>query len=120
MSAHSWAFTMRAEVRRNIAATDAHGHPGSPSWELVKDGVPCFVWNVTRSRLVDSRQVVEVEEMAIVFSRDADVRAFDRIEQIKDKRDRVLFAGPFDVLTGTEKSDGKGVDHLFFKARRTT
>ncbi|MDD5302027.1 MAG: hypothetical protein PHS14_02875 [Elusimicrobia bacterium] len=118
MSQISSRMTMRAEVRRNSAAADAHGGAGKPAWTLIQDGVPCFVWSRVRQRVVDGKQNAEVEEIAVVFRAGADVLAFDRIEQIKDRRGRVLFAGPFDVLTGTEKSAGDGVDHLAFKLRR--
>lgn len=111
-------MTMRAEVRRNTAAADGHGHPGKPTYNLVKDGVPCFVWSRVRQRVIDGRQQAEVEEIGAVFRAGADVLAFDRIEQVKDRRGRVLFAGPFEVITGTEKSSGPGVDHLAFKLRR--
>lgn len=118
MSAYASRMTMRAEIHRNNAAADAHGGAGKPEWTLLKDGVPCFVWSKVRQRVVDGRQNAEVEEIGAVFRAAADVKAFDRIEQIKDRRGRVLFAGPFDVITGTEKSAGAGVDHLAFKLRR--
>lgn len=109
---------MRAEIHRNTSAADAHNNPGKPEYTLLKDGVPCFVWSKVRQRVVDGRQNAEVEEIGVLFRADADVLAYDRIEQIKDRRGRVLFAGPFEVLTGTEKSHGAGVDHLAFKLRR--
>ena len=118
MSIAGSIMTMRAEVRRNIAAADGHGHPGKPEWTLVKDGVSCFVWSKVRQRIVDGTQQAEVEEIAAVFPVAADILSADRIEQIKDRRGRILFAGPFEVVTGTEKSDGSGVDHLAFKLRR--
>lgn len=118
MSTISSRMTMRAEVRRNTAAADGHGNAGKPVWGLIQDGMPCFVWSKVRQRIVDGKLNAEVEEIGAVFRAGADIRAFDRIEQIKDRRGRVLFAGPFDVLTGTEKSDGGGVDHLAFKLRR--
>jgi|CXWL01.1.fsa_nt_gi hypothetical protein len=111
-------LTMRAEIRRNIAATDGHGHPGKPEWTLVKDGVACFVWSKVRQRVIDQNQQAEVEEVGAIFYRGTDILSFDRIEQIKDRRGRVLFAGPFEVITGTEKSDGTGINHLAFKLRR--
>ncbi len=118
MSLFASRMTMRAEVRRNTAAADGHGNAGKPDWQLVQDAVPCYVWSKIRQRVVDGRLNAEVEEIGVVFRAGADVLAFDRIEQIKDRRGRVLFAGPFDVLTGTEKSDGRGIDHLAFKLRR--
>lgn len=118
MSVLAHRMTMRAEIHRNGAATDGTGHPGKPEWTLVKDGVPCFVWSKVRQRVIDSHQQAEVEEIGAVFQRGTDILSFDRIEQIKDRRGRVLFAGPFEVITGTEKSDGSGIDHLSFKLRR--
>lgn len=111
-------LVMRAEIRRNTAAADGHGNPGKPVWTLVKDGVSCFVWSKVRQRVTDGRQNAEVEDIGVLFYRNEDVLSDDRIEQIKDRRGRVLFAGPFEVLTGTEKSDGRGIDHLAFKLRR--
>ena len=111
-------MVMRAEIRRNTAAADAHGLPGKPTYNLVQDGVPCFIWSRVKQRVVDGHQTAEVEDIGAVFRAGADVLAFDRIEHIKDRRGRVLFAGPFEVLTGTEKSDGSGVNHLSFKLRR--
>lgn len=118
MSIAASVMTMRAEVRRNTAAADGHGHPGKPTYNVVQDNVPCFVWSRARQRIVDGRQQAEVEEFGAVFRGGSDILAFDRVEQVKDRRGRVLFAGPFEVLTGTEKSDGAGVDHLAFNLRR--
>lgn len=118
MSLAATRMTMRAEVRRNTAATDAHGHPGKPTYNLVQDGVPCFVWSSSRQRIVDGRQQAEVDEVHAIFRAGADVQSFDRIEQIKDRRGRVLFDGPLEVITGTERSTGDCVDHLAFKLRR--
>ncbi len=111
-------LTMRAEIHRNDADADAHGHPGKPEWTLIKDGVACFVWSKLRQRVIDGHQTAEVEEVGAVFARGTDILSADRIEQIKDRRGRVLFAGPFEVITGTEKSDGSGINHLSFKLRR--
>lgn len=111
-------LVIRAEIRRNTAAADGHGNPGKPVWTLVKDGVHCFVWSRVRQRVVDGKQNAEVEDIGAVFYRNTDVLSADRIEQIKDRRGRVLFAGPLEVITGTEKSDGTGVNHLAFKLRR--
>lgn len=125
MSLAGSVMTMRAEIRRNTAAADAHGNPGKPTYNLVQDQVPCFVWSRVRQRIVGggdtgggAYQSAEVEDIGAVFRATADIQAFDRIEQIKDRRGRVLFAGPFEVITGTETSDGSGVDHLSFKLRR--
>ena len=118
MSLAGSRMTMRAEIHRNNAATDGHGHPGKPEWTLIKDGVQCFVWSKVRQRVVDGKQQAEVEEIGAVFPRNTDILSFDRIEQIKDRRGRVLFTGPFEVITGTEKSDGSGINHLAFKLRR--
>jgi hypothetical protein len=117
MSAFGNRMTMRAEVLRNTASKDVLGGPGKPGWTLVKDSVPCYVWSRVRQRVVGQKNV-EVEEMGVLFRAGTDVLALDRIQDIKDRRGRVLFAGPFEVLTGTEKSDGDGVDHLAFKLRR--
>lgn len=118
MSLAGSVMTMRAEIRRNTAAADAHGNPGKPTYNLIQDQAPCFVWSKVRQRVVDAKINAEVEEIGAVFRSTADIQAFDRIEQIKDRRGRVLFAGPFEVITGTETSDGSGIDHLAFKLRR--
>ncbi len=118
MSLAASRMTMRAELYRNSAAADTLGQAGKPVWTLIKDGVSCFVWSKVRQRVIDGHQQAEVEEIAAVFPSGTDILSFDRIEQIKDRRGRVLFAGPFEVITGTEKSDGSGVNHLAFKLRR--
>lgn len=117
MSRFGTSLTMRAEIRRNTADTDGHGHPGLPGWELVKDGVPCFVWSKVRQRVVDQK-LAEVEELGAIFRAGEDVLSFDRIEQIKDRRGRVLMPGPFEVLVSSEKAPGSGVDHQVVKLRR--
>lgn len=118
MSTQASRMTMRAEVRRSTAAADAHGGAGVPAWTSIHDAAPCFAWSKVRQRVVDGRINAEVEEFAVLFRAGADVRAHDRVEDIKDRRGRVLYAGPFEVITGTEKSSGPGIGHLAFKLRR--
>lgn len=118
MSCLSVNMTMRAEVLRNIAAADAHGNRGKPEWGHISDATPCFVWSRIRQRVVDGHQNAEVEEMQALFRYGADIKEGDRITEIKDRRGRVLFAGPLEVITGTEKSTGDGVSYLAFKLRR--
>lgn len=118
MSALDARMVMRAEVLRNGAAANSYGGRGKPEWNVVSDAAPCYVWSRVRNRYQEGRVLAEVEELGVIFRREADIQEGDRVSNIKDRRDRVLFAGPFEVLTGTEKSNGTGIDHLSFRLRR--
>lgn len=111
-------MTMRAEVRRNEAGKTPYGGKDRPGYVLVADGVPCFVRVVTRRELVDGK-VMTGEALVGLFRHDADVLAGDRIEQVKDRRDRVLFAGPL-LVDGApqEHYDGARMSHKEATLRR--
>ena len=101
------AMTMRAEVHRSAAGTDPYGHqkPTTGNMPLVADGVPCFVWLKTTKEVVEGKELA-IESITAYFRPEADLQRDDRIEQVKDRRDRVVFAGPLIVDTIVEKFAG--------------
>lgn len=112
-------MVMRAEVRRNVAGTDGYGHqkPATGNLQIVQDAMPCHVRIETAREIVDGKEVA-IESIIGLFRHDADLKRDDRIEQIKDRRDRVVFAGPLLVDLIVEKFDGARNSYKEVKLRR--
>lgn len=113
-------MVMRAEIRRNAAGKDSYGQkkpPTNATLQGISFSASCYAWMEARQELVDG-QLAVVERIKAYFRDDADIQRGDRIEQIVDRRARVLFAGPLTVDSISEKNLGASPSHKEVLLRR--
>ena len=117
MSQYSQFMTMRAMVRRNTSGKDDYGHQKPAGFEMVQDSVPCYVWISQTKEFVDAKEVV-VEVVKGYFRAGIDLQRDDQIVEVKDRRGRVVMAGPLVVDSLNEKSQGASPSHVEVLLRR--
>jgi hypothetical protein len=94
----SGRLTMRAVVERNTASgKDAWGQPVAAVWEAVPPPLPCFAWSNQSRELVDGDKSAMLEDMRIMVSLGADLRADDELTAITDRAGTVLIPGRLKV-----------------------
>jgi hypothetical protein len=112
-------MTMRATVKRSSGAADGYGAKAAPQeWQIVDDAAPCFVTSTSKRNDDDGTRVVADEQLRGIFRADADLQKGDRIEEIRDRRDRVLVQGPMTVDAVTPRNGLAGISHLEADLRR--
>lgn len=90
MSARS-TMTMRALVKRNLhEGQDIYGQQAQ-GWQIVAASLSCRVWADRGIQIIRATGEVTTDNPGAIFPRDADVRIGDRLEEIRDRRDRLLF-----------------------------
>lgn len=93
----SGRLTMRAAIERNVSTgTDAWNQPVAPDYQP-HAVLPCFAYAKSASDVVDGKKNAIVQDIRIMFALGSDVLATDRVAQITDRKDVVLFAGPFRI-----------------------
>lgn len=117
MSSFASLMVMRAEVRRNASGKDAYGHKKPAGWQVVQGAMPCYVFISQETEVVD-RQSVVVEVIKGYFRRNADIARGDQVVEVKDRRDRVVVAGPLIVDEIAEKTEGAVASHKEVRLRR--
>lgn len=87
-------LTMRAQVERDTAtATDGWGAPVAPAFAPHGDPLPCFVWAMTSTELVDGKKSALIGDYRAMFALGADLAEDDEIAAITDRAGTVLIAG---------------------------
>lgn len=110
-------MTMRAELWRNSAGKDSYGHKKKDGWNPIQDAIPCYIF-VEHTKEIINGQSVAVESIRGYFRSGLDIQRDDRIMQIKDRRDQVLFEGPMEVDMVTDKLLGASALHIVVALRR--
>ena len=97
---------MRADIERDTATgTDDWGHDVAPTWSSHITGLACWVHSRQRREAVDTEKIALVEDLRMMFDKDADVTAEDRIAQITDRRGTVLYSGKIRIKAIQYKHD---------------
>ncbi len=91
MSARS-TMTMRALVKRNLhQGVDEYGQQAQ-GWQLIAGAQPCRVWASRGAQVIRATGEVSIDSPGAIFPRDADVRIGDRLEEVRDRREQLLFS----------------------------
>lgn len=80
--------------------TDSWGQDDHSDWHTVASDVPCRVWFQQSSSIVNGERV-QVDKLMLLLPRTTNVKAGDRIVDVKDKRGR-------NVQPGTMRVDSLG------------
>lgn len=87
-------LTMRAQVERDQAtAKDAWGQPVAPDFQPVGDPLPCFVWSMKTSEIVDGVKTAMIGDFRGLFALGADVNEKDELASVTDRRGTVIIPG---------------------------
>lgn len=100
---------MRAVIERAAApATDGYGGPGPLTWQPHAT-VPCFAWHPTsraRAFVVDGEKHALLADLMIALAPSAAVGESDRVARIEDRRDAVLYQGPYSIVAPLKRRTG--------------
>lgn len=106
MSAVRSRMTMSAHVQRDgvSAARDSWNSPVPQAWDGLDDTVPCYAWALLGStdavKEVDERKVAVVERFRMMTPLGSGLTNADRVLKITNRRDEVVFNGPFTIDVG--------------------
>lgn len=91
-------LTMRARVERNIASgEDAWGGPAAPSFTVLHNALPCFVYSSSSRELVDGAKTAMIEDLRAMFALGADLAEGDEITAVSDRAGSVIIPGRLKV-----------------------
>lgn len=91
-------LTMLARVERDTATgNDSWGGKVVPSFTVLHNALPCFVYSKTSRELVDGAKTAMIEDLRIMVGRDADLIAGDEITTVMDRLGRELVPGRLKV-----------------------
>ena len=88
-------MTMRATIQRNVAAKDDYGNIGPPSWSLIGEEVPCYVWAGKRSarqEIVEDKKIVYLDMPGAMLPLSTDIQNGDRLFKVTNRLKKQLFA----------------------------
>jgi hypothetical protein len=112
-------MTMRATIKRSSGDADGYGAKAAPQdWQVVDDAAPCFVTSTIKRNDDDGMRVVSDEQLRGIFRADSGLRKGDRIEEVRDRRDRVILAGPMTVDAVAQRNGLDGPSHIEADLRR--
>lgn len=104
-------MTHRCSIERDVnhggAGEDPYGNDDVPSWTDVTANVHCRFWHEGTRTDFSGNDQVEIETRKLVVPVDTVVDEDDRITEVRDRRGRLLAAGPMRI-----DGIGRRIDHL--------
>lgn len=103
---------MRARVLVPIGVgVDEYGHQRQDSMQITHDALPVRAW-ATQTQREGFNDTVQgaTQIVRMIAPRDADIDTRCIVESIRDRADRVVFAGPLRVVGVTRRADHLAVD----------
>lgn len=91
------SMTMRAQLTRPEQTTNVWNQPGAPAFRDL-GSVPCRVYEKTTSLVLDEGKKAVVGDFRAMFPLKLDVQDGDHLTNITDRREKILFSGPFEVV----------------------
>ena len=89
-------MTMRATIERNaVPLEDNYGQPGPPDWQVLAEGVACYVWaGSTGGKHTNNAKdrTVVVDGPGAIFPTGTDIKDDDRLSTVADRRGVELFS----------------------------
>lgn len=97
---------MRATVQRTAAGdADPYGNPGVPDWQTHIEELPCYVWFEVERHAIDTTKTAAVEDRKAIVPKGTDIEPGDRIVDVRDRLDAVIFTGPAVVDSAGARKD---------------
>jgi hypothetical protein len=89
----------RCDIRRDAgrAVTDPWGDAGQPDYVAYLTGVSCYFWYGGSQTVMDGARQLEIIQLNLILPLGTAVTADDRIEQVLDRRGRVVKSGPMRI-----------------------
>lgn len=91
-------MTHRSLLKRRTTSTDAWNRPAKAATPDNKGIIPCRVYfrsQYDQRLIIKDDKTARVDEMRVMFPSNVDVRTEDELGDIMDRRDRLLYRGPF-------------------------
>lgn len=82
-------LSMHAWTQRDQGAVDPYG--GGEDWQDLLVNARCYWWVSAGREHIDQQRTAVLADERVLFARDADVQAGDRIRRLVDHRGRVIF-----------------------------
>lgn len=84
-------MTMRMDVERNVEmGKDAFNNPKPPRYEPHLTDQRCWVWSQAKRVAVSDSRIIVVEDLRAIVPLDTDVRAGDRIVEVRQPDGSVM------------------------------
>ena len=99
---------MRAFVQRDTRVTNDYGDEGIQDWQVQYSSLPCHAWNKkgeSGGKINFGEPIVSSNYFPVmIVPVDSDIKETDRVYNIKNKRDKILF-GTMDITAVLRRSD---------------